>query len=382
SRLPVVPAVGVDLAVHSARQAGTAPTIGAIAGLIVAVTVGAAATVIASSNDDLQTTPQLYGEPWDANVSMTPDLARSLASKLEDNEQITALALAAGGAIEVEDSVGDTVELIAVGFELLNGQMVPAILDGRAPRSADEVALGSESFNDLDVAMGDHLRAVDGTPLTIVGRVIVPIVGADSPDRGAVLTLAGFESHGTPDVQGEVPEVAVAFDVPPGEDLAVLLDDELGPEAALLGAPARTPTDVTTLAGIGRFPAAVGGFTGVLAAAALGHALLVTVRRRGKDLATLRALGMLRRHAAATVVIAGATMAAAALVVGMPLGVAAGRLLWRVITDSIDVVNQPATPVVLLAMVASLAAFGAALATSWPTLSVLRLRLWDALRAD
>lgn len=174
----------------------------------------------------------------------------------------------------------------------------------------------------------------------------------------------------------------MAFDVRPGSDLDAVLDDALGPHAALAGAPARTPSDVTTLAGVGRLTGAIGLFTAALALAALVHALLVVVRLRGRELAVLRALGLRRRQSAVTVLYAALTFLVLGLALGLPLGVAIGRLVWRAITESIHVVDFTALPVASILAIAAASVAVAAAAAAWPATRVLRLRVSEALRSE
>lgn len=381
--MPVVAALGVDLASPRLRRPGTASTIGALVGVIAAVAVATAATVVATSNGDLQDSPELYGQPWDANVMVTAAYtARSVAADLARNDEVTSVALTAGGGVKLVGPSGNRAEIIAVGIEVLEGEMEPALLAGRAPRTAGEVALGSQVFDDLGVAIGDLVTSGDGARLTVVGRAIIPIVDADFPEEGALFTLQGFDLHGSPDVQGESTEVGAAFDVRPGSDLDAVLDHQLGPLVALVGAPARTPSDVTSLAGIGRLTGAIGLFTGGLAVAALSHALLVVVRRRRRDLATLRALGMSRRQMGAAVMCAAGTLLGLGLAVGVPLGIAFGRLVWRTVAETIHVVDAPSFPVASILLVAVVGAVATTAAGAWPTVGVMRLRLSEALRSE
>lgn len=379
--LPLVPALGVDLAAPRVRR-GAASTAGAVVSVIAALAATTAAVVVSASNHRLQATPQLYGEPWDANAALGEETARPVADGLLANPALSALAIAKGGGFELAGPTGKPVESMAVAIDLLKGEMEPAILAGRAPRSPDEVALGSKLFDELDVAIGDSVTAGDGAELRVVGRVIVPIVSADFPDQSALLTIPGFERHASLEIQGESPEVHVAFDVRPGADLYEVLDHDLGPAIALVGAPARKPSDVTTLAGIGRFPGAIGLFTAVLAVAALVHALLVVARRRRRDLVTLRALGLRRRQGAATVLWAAAAVFGVGVLVGVPLGLAIGRLVWQAIADSISVVNSAAVPGLPLVLVVAAGALATVAAAAWPALGVRRVRLADALRAE
>jgi hypothetical protein len=58
--------------------------------------------------------------------------------------------------------------------------------------------------------------------------------------------------------------------------------------------PSVPPVQVQVIKDVAQLPLALSGFLAVLAAGAVGHALAVAVRRRRRELAVLRALGLTR----------------------------------------------------------------------------------------
>ena len=64
----------------------------------------------------------------------------------------------------------------------------------------------------------------------------------------------------------------------------------------------------------------------MLAVATMTHVLLTSARRRRRDLAMLKALGLVRRQVLGVVEWQAVTLAATALLFGVPLGLLAGRL--------------------------------------------------------
>ena len=154
------------------------------------------------------------------------------------------------------------------------------------------------------------------------------------------------------------------------------------------GRPARlveTPSqqvEVRALQEVEAVPLLLGGFTAFLAVAAVAHALAVASRRRGGDLAVLRALGLRPRQAAEVPRWHGITIAVVGLVVGVPLGLVLGRLVWSTIAASVSVpvvIDLPVLPILLTAV----AAIGlAALVAIPPGRRVAQLRPADLLRAE
>ena len=81
------------------------------------------------------------------------------------------------------------------------------------------------------------------------------------------------------------------------------------------------------------------------------HALVTTARVRRHDLAVLRTLGFQRRQLGRTLAWQATAIGAAGLVVGVPLGVVVGRLVWQAVAGGIGVVETPVVPLVAIAVV-------------------------------
>ena len=124
--------------------------------------------------------------------------------------------------------------------------------------------------------------------------------------------------------------------------------DALGPFAV---AGAATPADLVNFGQIEDLPLLAGLALGTVAVLTIAHLLLTAVRRRRRDLAVLRVLGLTGGQLRATVSWMAVTVAAAALAVGVPAGVLGGRIAWRFFAGQLGVqpVTQvPAVPVVIL----------------------------------
>jgi ABC-type lipoprotein release transport system permease subunit len=107
---------------------------------------------------------------------------------------------------------------------------------------------------------------------------------------------------------------------------------------------------------MGTMPAVLAGGVAAGAVAALGLALVASVRRRRRDLALLKTLGFTRRQLATTVAWQSTVVAVVGLVIGIPVGIAVGRWLWIVFARELSAVPDPVVPVgsVALAVVAAL----------------------------
>ena len=110
--------------------------------------------------------------------------------------------------------------------------------------------------------------------------------------------------------------------------------------------------DVTNLGQVRSLPYLLAGFLIVLGLGAVAHALLTVSRRRAKELAVLRAVGLSPRQAAACVGWQAVVVAAIALLIGIPVGLAIGREAWRRVATSIPLVYVgPISPRVLAIVV-------------------------------
>ena len=73
-------------------------------------------------------------------------------------------------------------------------------------------------------------------------------------------------------------------------------------------------------------PLALGVFFALLASATVAHALVTTVRRRRHELAVMRSIGFTRRQSRIAIAWQATLIAVAGIVIGVPLGIVAGRL--------------------------------------------------------
>ncbi len=94
----------------------------------------------------------------------------------------------------------------------------------------------------------------------------------------------------------------------------------------------------------------------LLALGLLVHVLVSSVRRRRRDLAVLKTLGFVRREVSAVTAWQATTMAAIALLIGLPLGMALGSLVWRLFAEQLGVAPDVSLPLitVLVAVPATL----------------------------
>ena len=101
------------------------------------------------------------------------------------------------------------------------------------------------------------------------------------------------------------------------------------PPGLCLVASDQRPGDIENYAGVRDTPLVLGAVLALLAVGTLAHVLLTGVQRRRRDLAVLKTMGLLRSQLLRVVCWQASALAAVALLVGLPLGLLAGRWAWR-----------------------------------------------------
>jgi len=210
--------------------------------------------------------------------------------------------------------------------------------------------------DEVDVRVGDTSR-----PMRVVGRAVFPSIGgflAEPTGLGTgAAVMPSVLNQDNPEA-AEEPYTFFAVRLRPGVSTEKLAGEVLRPggacEFGCYVRPARPP-EITNYRRILGTPLVLAGVLGLLAVATMGHTLVSSISRRRRDLAILKTLGFARGQVSATVAWQATTLAAIAAVVGLPLGVAAGRWGWSLLADQLGVDTAAVTPAlsVLLALPAA-----------------------------
>ena len=323
---------------HVDPRSGQATAI--IAGLAVAIAAAVASASLAASLKHLSAEPGRYGAPWHAVVTSALGSASSryVADRLASVDGIDAVA----GVVGNDGTIGDHSLYIyaLVPFAGVRQGIEPVVVRGRPPSSAGEVALGAKSLAAVHASVGDtvELSYLEHTRrVTVVGEVLVYDNWEPVPGVGAVV------DHELIDELDPAPFVS---------DYAVRFQqghEEAG-VAALRAAFPRLVTEPTApgavrnLQRVSSWPALLTLIVGLLALSAFLHALVVMVRRQRGQLAVLQALGFRRRQLSATVSWYVTALLVPALVIGVPVGVVAGRWGWRTFAANLGVPPVPIVP--------------------------------------
>jgi hypothetical protein len=364
--------------VRMALQGGPRPTPvrvrATLVAAVLAVGVFAAALTFAASLQHLLGTPRLYGQTWDF-VSGTggPPIAAATIRRLSGDPSFRDVGVGAFGPVAIGGQ-----EVGARAIDDVKGSSAPTALDGRAPRAPGEVLLGTKTLDAVHQRIGDRITVRSGPQavrLRIVGRGVLPSTKWNKLGEGAAFSFQDLKR-----IQPGATASALQASVAPGADR----DAALRRLALIANGPneAFTPTDLGDFGGVEEMPFLIAALFGLAAAAALAHTLLVSIRRRRRDLAVLKTLGFVRRQVLATVAWQATTVAAVGLLVGLPLGVAIGRFGWNVFAEDLGVVPEAVTPIGLTLLVAPAAILLANLIAALPGWTASRTQPAVVLRAE
>ncbi len=379
--LPAPASSGVGMALDPGQGAATIPVRSAMVAGSTAVAGVMVALTFALSLNGLVHDPRRQGWNWDVlvgNPNSQAGAAAEIVPRLADNPLVGAFS----GVVPVEsiEVAGHQVEAGAV--DDVKGDVFPTVVQGRAPRAADEIALAGATLaatgrrigDTVDVKAGDRSQV-----LRIVAQVVAPTAGnlATSMSKGAVLTVAGARRL-VPDV---APASVFAVRYAPGADRQAAFASLERDFPRLVLGPVTAP-EVQNLRRVAGLPYILAALLIVLGGAAMAHALVTTIRRRRRDLAILKTLGFVRRQVNATVAWQASTLAVVAVVVGLPLGLAVGRWSWALVVTQLGTSSGPVTPVVAAALALPLTLAVANLVAAGPGWMAGRVRPATVLRTE
>jgi hypothetical protein len=316
----------------------------AFVGLIVAVTGIVGSVVFVRSLDSFTDSPNRYGIGFDLVLEVPASAAPSVSGQLAADRRLDAIAVSSSGALNTADRTVD-----GYALEAVKGTISPTVRSGRPPANDNEVAVGPRLLGDLGLRLGDQTTVGAGDAkrtMTIVGTVYSPTSESAEFNREVVLSPATLKSV------SRNPTVNVLVRVAPGVDIEPVFDDldERFPYAVSDESIAHAPGPVRNLEQISRLPLALALFFAVFGLAAIVQSVFLTARERRRDLAVLRGLGFRRRQVGAVLLGAAGSVAAVALVLGVPLGLLAGRIGWSAVANSLYVQPVVAIPGGLLVL--------------------------------
>jgi hypothetical protein len=354
--------VPVDLGVGLATTRGY----GVSAALAVAVGLAGVVGAAGFSSDlhDLVDTPDRWG--W--TFSSTPDLEieesdrDEVLAALAADPDVVDVAISQRAAVDVEGE-----QVSGVSLESPNGRPAATMLSGRSP-GPGEVVVGERTLRRINSKLGDVVafRNPEGgtEALTIVGTGAFPLTDNEHPGDGAWLAADALERLAVSDGNR-----GIALTYRDGVDVDDV-EERLAREYGLgfsTYSHARLPGQIRNLDRISALGPTLGAFFAVIGIAGLAHALVLSVRRRRHDYAVVRALGLRPRDLSRSVRWQSYISVALGIVIGVPTGVLAGRLIWFGVVDDLGVDDHSRSSLPTIVATCALAAVVAALVAWLPS---------------
>ena len=399
-------AIGVRMAFEPGRGRTAVPVRSALAGTIVAVAAVVAAAVFGTSLIALVSTPHQYGQNWTQELDLGfGGLPGALGAKMIASEPaVTEYAAGNYGQLTIDGQI-----LPAIGIDPLHGVSYLTLLAGRAPAAPDEIDLGAQTLRALHRQLGQTVQVAVNKASTlgpatshtmrIVGVAVLPAFsrGSFPPTdlgTGAIVPASVLSVRSSPNATTACFTSATCYNFfllryRPGTDLSVAAA-QLTAAVTKAGCPPgicvvtsdQRPGDIEGYTGIRDTPLVLGGVLVLLAVGTLAHVLLTGVRRRRRDLAVLKTLGLVRSQVLRVVAWQASALAGAALLVGLPLGILAGRWAWALFAGSAGVSGTPDVPVALVLAAVPVTLVLANLIAAGPGWDAARLRPAAVLRTE
>ncbi len=351
-----------------------------LGGVLVAAATVTAALTFAGGLDRFVSQPARWGWHWDAVYDTNDNtFDPSAAAAMLRAPEVRGLTIGTHGDIT---SNGQRVS--AYGFDMKRGAVGPAVQQGRLPRTASEIALAPRTIDAFHTQIGERvsLAAPDGKDVQyeVVGTAAVPPSldegGLARLGSGAVLTAGGLVR-----VEPQAVPSFVLLDFTPGFDGFDRLNRTWKDFGGVL---TRTeiPVEITSYSHVRSTPLVLAGLLALLGLGVLAHALALSARTHSKQFAVLRSLGFLRPQLRASMTWQATAVLVLGGGIGVLVGIASGRWLWRQFVSDLGFTTGAAIPIgALLAacIVVALFANGVAL---WCGQRAMRDSAGAQLRAE
>ena len=396
ARLPAPALIGIRHAFERGRDGQPVGT--ALLGTVMAVAALCATGVFGASLTHLVTSPALYGAPFQAYFASDGEPGSQgvvngpLLKGLRDDGAIKQITLGAFVEVNINGKHVRTVAMTPV-----RGAVLLSTLDGRLPRGDRDIMLGVATMRATGAQVGRAVRVTVADPAGVPHEASFRVIGRASMNagtgglgNGAVMTTSAFVGTQCP---AGPKQSACQRSVRNGLSTVVLV--RAAPGAAGSAALARhtgkypgltyRPAEPNVLVNFGEsvnFPLLFAVALSVFGAATLLHLLLVSVARRHVEAGLLKALGFVRRQVAAAVCWQATVVALTGIAVGAPIGIATGRVLWRIFATNFGVVPVAVVEPVLIAALAAGVLAAANLLAAVPALLAARSHPARLLRAE
>ncbi len=371
--LPAPAAVGLGFAIEPSRGPDPVPVRSVILSAVLSVIIVMSTLIFGASINSLVSHPQLYGWNWNY------ELASEFGSGNIPSGRVAALLHAdpdvaswSGAYFATASIDGQQVPLLG---ERPAAAVAPPTLSGTGLVRPGEIVLGAVTLADLHKRLGDSVNVSVSLPhsaggtttsrLRIVGTATLPTIGQGTelhlemgsgavvPDSSIPPRLRGAQEGfpGGPDV--------VLVRLRPGVSAPTALRrlqriakaTSNGDNDGVVVNAVQRPAEIVNYRSLGSIPAILGATLALGTVTGLGLTLLASVRRRRRDLAMLKTLGFTKGQVSTVIACQATVSVFIGLVVGVPLGIVAGRYLWNLFANEIHAVPVPAVSPLMVTLI-------------------------------
>ncbi|NED99928.1 ABC transporter permease [Phytoactinopolyspora halotolerans] len=386
---PVPVVVGTRFALEPGHGRHAVPVRPALIGAVVGTLGVLAAFMFSAGVEDAADHPERFGQvhELEALVGFEGEDGGPVDELLPEIAADPAVAAVNDARVAVAEAGDMPVPLYTL--DPVDARWEPVVVEGRAPDGPDEVALAPASAEAIGASVGDTVQ-VTGTlgvrDLTVSGLAFVP----EFPSHNTYVTGGWVSAVAYDQLFDPASSLSPAFKfhlvhvaLQPGADaeaVAARIEAALG--AGEMFSQPGPPSPLAELRQVRMLPVFLAAFLAVLALGAVGHALATAVRRRRHDVAVLRALGMTRIQARGAALTQATVLALLGLLIGMPLGVALGRMVWRYVADTTPLFYVPPAAALALWLIVPIALLAATLLAAWPGHRAASMRVGHVLRTE
>jgi hypothetical protein len=373
--------VGARLAVEPGRGRRAVPVRSALVGAIAGVLGVVACFTFRAGIDDALAQPRRSGIVWD---SYMVSIGGPFDSQTVDDVTAIRGARAVNDALWVRALDVNGIPTPTFGIEHLKGDMPVVVLSGRAPTARDEIAFAPTTMKAVGVKIGDRVTVADSRRATVVGKVLLPETSHTAYDQSALMTRDAVDdilAANPPTGPEDLWDFALVRWAPGAQTNGDAQLHKIGGSTLYVQA-ATLPSSVSELHSVRVLPLVLALFFGLLAIATVAHALVTTVRRRRHDLAIMRSFGFTARQSRVAIAWQATLLAIAGVIVGVPLGLIAGRVIWRWLANDYPVVYVPPIEVVAILLVIPAALLVVNAIAVGPGRAAAHIRPAEALRVE
>ncbi|MEP7026679.1 MAG: ABC transporter permease, partial [Actinomycetota bacterium] len=383
--------IGVRHALQQ-RSSGVAVPVGtALLGTVLAVTALCGTAVFGASLSHLLATPTLYGDPFQLNFSSTGDPDSDFLRTLAHDP---ALARISQGIV-TESSINH-VDVAGVAASSVRGPLLFSTVAGHLPGDG-EIGLGGATMRQAGAHLGSVVQVTVSSPagqkrtvpFRVVAQISFPVIsGAVELGHGVLFTTAGYDAAVCPpgprqarcrEAVHSTGNNGILASVVPGPRGQAAISRYLDTDRTTAWLQT-APSSLINFGDAVNFPLLFGAMLAVFGAATLAHLLVVSVSRRRREIGLLKVLGFVNRQVASTVAWQATAVALAGMVIGVPLEVAIGQVLWRTFATGLGVIPVSVVPPLLVAVLAAGILVAANLLAVGPGLAATRSKPGELLR--